>query len=37
MAMTKAERARMSELDQRLREAIAFRFTDPVELDVEPP
>ena len=37
MAMTKAERAKMDDLERRLREAMAFRFTDPVEPDVEIP
>lgn len=37
MAMTKAEKARMAELEHQLRLAKAMKFTDPVAPDVLPP
>jgi hypothetical protein len=37
MAMTKAEKARLDELENQLRIAKAFRFTDEVRPDVMPP
>lgn len=37
MAMTKAEKARVVELEQELAEAKALRFTDKVSKDVHPP
>jgi hypothetical protein len=37
MAMTKKEQQRLADLEQQLREAKAFRFTEPVEPDVGVP
>ncbi len=37
MAMTKAEKQHLQDLERQLREAKALRFTDPVEVDLPPP